>query len=260
MKRIILTKEIALQRCKEKWGERYEYLDFYRKGNHCFIKAKCPKHGIFEIYYYNLLKGNGCLKCKIENQKTVVYGYGINDYNHNVKINGKHILSYHLWVAMLQRCMDKKQIKEAIIYEGCSVGEEWKYYTNFKKWHDEHYIEGYALDKDIINRGNKVYCPEYCSYVPKYINSLLLFRGRDRGIYPLGVYKDSKYNKFIASVNKKGKSVYLGTFDTPEEAFLVYKKAKEDYIEEVAEFYFGKGLIEERVYNALIKYEVNIND
>lgn len=52
--------------------------------------------------------------------------------------------------------------------------------------------------------------------------------------------------------------MYLGVFDTPEEAFLIYKKAKEYYIKKLQNT--RKGLIEERVYNALIKYEVNIND
>lgn len=51
---------------------------------------------------------------------------------------------------------------------------------------------------------------------------------------------------------------YLGTFNTPEEAFYAYKEAKEDYIKEVANKY--KDRIDIRAYEALMKYEVNIDD
>jgi hypothetical protein len=56
----------------------------------------------------------------------------------------------------------------------------------------------------------------------------------------------------------EAKEKYLGRFVTPEEAFQVYKQAKEAYIKEVAELY--KDQIDIRVYEALMKYEVDIND
>ena len=49
----------------------------------------------------------------------------------------------------------------------CSVCEEWKHFSNFKKWFDENYIEGFDIDKDILIKGNKVYSPEACSFVPR---------------------------------------------------------------------------------------------
>jgi hypothetical protein len=53
---------------------------------------------------------------------------------------------------------------------------------------------------------------------------------------------------------------YLGYYATPLEAFNAYKTAKEEYIKELAEKYFQEGKITERVYNALMKYEVEITD
>ena len=47
-------------------------------------------------------------------------------------------------------------------------------------------------------------------------------------------------------------------FKTPEEAFYVYKEAKETYIKEVANRW--KDQIDPRVYEALMKYEVEITD
>ena len=254
-----LTTEIALQRCKEKLGDKYEYIDLIRNGKNYTMKAKCKKHGGFIVGYYNLLKGANCPKCVIENQKTIIYGYGINDYDGLIKINGEHLKSYHLWTAMLERVYDKTQKRTCVIYEGCSVCEEWKYFSNFKKWFDENYIEGYALDKDILHRGNKIYSPENCVYVPKFINSILLFRGRDRGEYPVGIYIN-KRGKFIAEISLYGKVKTLGTYKTQIEAFNTYKQAKEKYIKEVAQKYYDEGKIDERVYNALINWKININD
>jgi hypothetical protein len=56
----------------------------------------------------------------------------------------------------------------------------------------------------------------------------------------------------------KAKQCYLGNYDTPEEAFNVYKKAKEAHILSMAEEYKDK--ISAEVYNSLLSYTVNIND
>jgi hypothetical protein len=53
---------------------------------------------------------------------------------------------------------------------------------------------------------------------------------------------------------------YLGFFKTSGEAFSVYKESKEAYIKDVAQEYYDKGLITINVYDALMKYEVEITD
>ena len=50
----------------------------------------------------------------------------------------------------------------------------------------------------------------------------------------------------------------LGVYNTPGEAFLAYKQAKEAYIKEVANKW--KDQIDPRAYNALINYQVEITD
>ena len=79
-----------------------------------------------------------------------------------------------------------------------------------------------------------------------------------RGKFPVGVYYDASRSKFQAYIRVYGKRKHLGRFDTPEEAFLAYKQAKEAYIKEVANKW--KDQIDIRVYEALMKYEVDIND
>ena len=83
-----------------------------------------------------------------------------------------------------------------------------------------------------------------------------------RGKYPIGVSWDKERNKFCVYchiLNKENnKNKYLGTYDTIEDAFLVYKSFKEKYIKEVADEY--KELIPQKLYDALYKYEIEIND
>ena len=56
----------------------------------------------------------------------------------------------------------------------------------------------------------------------------------------------------------KGKRENLGFFKTEIEAFNAYKKAKESFVKEQAEKWKSK--IDIRAYNALMNYEVSIDD
>jgi hypothetical protein len=118
------------------------------------------------------------------------------------------------------------------------------------------------LDKDILFKGNKIYSPETCCFVPNEINVLLCKNDSKRGKMPIGVYERKMVNgyKYVAYVNNTKKHFHLGTFDTPKEAFQAYKSAKEAYIKEMATQYYKDGKITERVYDALMKYEVEITD
>jgi hypothetical protein len=93
--------------------------------------------------------------------------------------------------------------------------------------------------------------------VPREINAAISFKHKGKcPIIGVKVHLD----KFETSISRYGNRVYLGIFDTVEEAFYAYKAAKEQYIKELAEKYFHMVKITERVYNALMKYEVEITD
>ena len=63
----------------------------------------------------------------------------------------------------------------------------------------------------------------------------------------------------MAQVNKnKGKQEHLGYFKTELEAFNAYKQAKEAFVKEQANKWKGK--IDDRAYEALMNYQVNIDD
>lgn len=176
--------------------------------------------------------------------------------------NGKNTKCYDTWVRMLQRCYDPKYQEKNPTYKGCTVDKRWHNFQNFAKWYYENYYEfgndeRMELDKDILNKGNKVYSAETCVFVPQFINKLFIKRDVTRGDLPIGVTKHK--DKFKAQLNKgNGKAIYLGRYTTSEEAFQVYKNAKEDYIKEVAENY--KLQLPHRLYKAMMKYEVKITD
>ena len=145
-------------------------------------------------------------------------------------------------------------------YIGCETVKEWHNFQNFAEWAEQNYnpdtMQKWQLDKDILFKGNKIYSPETCCFVPSRINSLFLKSDKVRGEYPIGVRKSG--NRFQSRFFKKEVYIHLGTFNTPEEAFQAYKVAKEQYIKEVADEY--KDQIDPRVYEAMYNYKVEITD
>ena len=107
-------------------------------------------------------------------KRKIVYGVAHNDYAGRIKENGKHIRSYRSWISMLSRCYGEKELNNRPSYKGCSVCDEWLLFSNFKKWFDDPtngYQNGYCLDKDILIKGNKVYSPNTCCFVPNEIRA-----------------------------------------------------------------------------------------
>ena len=236
-----------------------EEMKIVRYGNAFDIDVQFVKDGtIIEHKYYNNFK-RGLIKNPM---KPSFYGIGcigigkFKPYDEN----GKPTKCYIAWVGMLERCYCSKYQDKYPTYKDCRVCEEWHNFQVFAEWYYNHYYEieneKMNLDKDILCKGNKVYSPDTCVFVANSINVLFTKRNNSRGKYPIGVYK--KGNKFKAQLNKDNEKIHLGYFNTPEEAFLAYKQAKEEYIKEMAEKY--KSQIPHELYEAMIAYEVEIDD
>ena len=114
-----------------------------------------------------------------------------------------------------------------------------------------------SLDKDIIHHGNKVYCPENCIFVPKSINQVFVSNKLKRGDLPIGVYYSKKRKCFISCCSIDGKNHKKDHRDAVS-AFECYKQEKEKYIKAIAEAYKDK--IPDRLFNAMMMYEVKITD
>ena len=181
--------------------------------------------------------------------------------------HGKPTKEYETWRGILRRCFDDKRKSLQPTYKNITCCEEWLLYENFYEWlHSQDNFnkwldsDGWAIDKDILIKGNKIYSHNTCCLVPKNVNNLFIKSQNVRGEYPIGVGK--QYKNFTAKCQNPftGKTEPLGTFNTPEQAFLAYKSAKESYIKQVAQEEYFKGNITKKCYDAMMNYEVEITD
>ena len=165
-------------------------------------------------------------------------------------------IAYDFWHSMLRRCYSQKSLEKDTSYVDIEVCESWHNFQNFAKWFYENYVEGFQLDKDILIKGNKIYSPETCCFVPQEINKLFTLRQGNRGKNAIGVFFREVSGKYIAQVSVgKGIRRHIGVFNTEIEAFYAYKEAKEKYIKEVADTWEGQ--ITDQVYDALYRYEID---
>ena len=190
----------------------------------------------------------------------LVCGHGINDYDGAMSISGRDIPSYTHWHSMLGRCYDPKCQAKYPTYIGCTVCQEWLLFSNFKKFYDENYKEGFVLDKDILKIGNKVYSPETCRFVPVYLNSLLIDSGAIRGDLPLGVsslkpsIKSHRINiTYRARCSNGYRKPITKIFKTVEEAQEWYSITKKSIVKEQAIRAFLDNAIKTDVYLALVR-------
>ena len=174
-----------------------------------------------------------------------------------------HKVAYQTWVDVLKRVYVEKKSRTS--YLNVSVCDDWHNFQNFAEWfYKQEFSETkdengkrYDLDKDILVKDNKIYSPNTCCFVPNEINCLFIRNKRFRGNLPIGVTKSGR--RFAARLSKGfDNRVFLGSFKTETEAFLSYKNAKEMYLKELAEKWIGK--IDDKVYEALMNYEVDIDD
>lgn len=181
--------------------------------------------------------------------KRTVYGIGIYDSSEPVLGNK----CYDCWRSMIRRCYGTKELKRNPTYEGTTVAEEWLVYSVFKAWYDEHYVEGFQLDKDLIVAGNKVYSKEVCIFVPPWLNSFTTDSAKARGDLPIGVTVSGSKRPYKARCNNPitGKrDEYLGIFYTPEEAHQAWREKKISHVVALRE---QLDEIDDRIYPSLLE-------
>lgn len=71
--------------------------------------------------------------------------------------------SYKCWRGILNRVGKGR-------YKNVSIHQDWLDYRSFKKFHDMWYREGFCLDKDLLSKGEKIYSPDTCCFLPPRLN------------------------------------------------------------------------------------------
>ena len=241
-----------------KYGTQMKII-IYNKSDDLWVEFQDSYKAKVHTAYKCFLKG----EVRNPYDKTVlgVGLLGVGNYN-----SKSHKKIYKKWTHMLERCYNPYKINEFPTYKDCYVCDEWLNFQNFAKWYEENYYEVkgevMCLDKDILIKGNKIYSPETCIFVPERINTLFTRSDKSRGKYPIGITfnKNNTVNPLEVSLSNKGKHTRIDCFpiNRPFQAFTCYKNFKEKLIKEIADEY--KNLIPSKLYDAMYRYEVEIND
>lgn len=226
-------------------GEEMELIDFISIDN---ITVKFSDGTIYFNKRYDHFK-DGTIK---NYNKVYLYnrGYlGIGKYE-------KKSLQGRKWNSMFDRCY--KETDKNRTYKGTEVSEKWYCLQDFGKWFDENLWSNDCtfLDKDILVDGNTIYSPETCVLVDNYINCFFAYKKEKASNLPTGVIQETE-NSYRAYLNHRGENVLRQWFKTPQEAFIVYKNAKEKLAKEIAEEYKLKyENFPNKIYDALYNFRV----
>lgn len=198
-------------------------------------------------------------------KKNGVYGVATNDADYVTSVserlpNGKQksvwmCPAYVTWSSVIKRGFSYREKLKRPTYKDVTVCQEWLLFSNFRNWWVENNVRGWQLDKDILQKGNLVYCPDSCIYIPSYINSLLLDNAAARGDYPLGVYKDKGLFKAQISTISSRTQRHLGRFNAPEQAHKSWQIGKIGAIKDTINKYTEEanflGIFDVRIVHAL---------
>ena len=235
----------------------------YNKTDSIIVEFQDEYNAKVHTQYSNFLKG------LVKNPYyPMVYKVGIvGEKYKTVDENSKSTREYMTWYHIIQRCFSTKLKEKQPTYKEITCCKEWLLYENFYEWlhSQENFDKWYsgkrwAVDKDILIKGSKIYSPETCCLIPQNINCLFLKREAERGKYPIGVHYSE--DGFIARCRNPftDKNEELGIYSTPEKAFNAYKNYKEDIIKKVAKIEYEDGNITKECYRAMINYNVEIDD
>lgn len=225
-------------------------IKFLKSGYECNVTANAVRTSHIEDHLETSRSGFGYI--------------GVGKYSS--KEDGEFTKEYSLWSSMLSRCYYYDYTKKFPTYEDANVCEEWRNFQVFAEWCQsqvgfkslDEKGKPFNLDKDILVKGNKVYSPSTCIFVPFEINGQFTKANTRRGSCPIGVSYAALAGKFLACVRENNKTKHLGYHLTKEAAFRAYKRAKESYLQLLAEKH--KDVISPEAYIALYNYKVEITD
>lgn len=192
-------------------------------------------------------------------KRTLIYGVATHSPGkYASRVGSKRTKVYQSWLGMIARCYSEKNLQNSPSYRGCTVCAEWLEFQNFAEWFGINYIEGFAIDKDVIKPGNRVYCPEYCDFVPTAINTMLTHASRKHTRYdlPPGVSFCTFTNRYIVVMSFDGKSRTVGRYDDPIAARAAFIKQKKINVVRAANKW--RSQLTERMYQALLVFPVEM--
>jgi hypothetical protein len=151
---------------------------------------------------------------------------------------GCRTLEYVFWESMMKRVYNHQNECMVRNYSDVSVCEEWHNYQNFAEWCQTQtgFKMGFHLDKDLLLEGNKVYSPTTCCFIPPHLNAAITGMKHTNTTGYTGVVLTDT-GRFLAGITMNGVGINLGTYDTKQQASLMYKSIKNAYVNSLAIIY-----------------------
>lgn len=219
---------------KDKVGEQHVTNEGYKvkivapgtKRNYVVIEFEKPQLYRAEVQYSTVKLGT------IRNvYKKTAFGIGfIGEGKYSTKIK-----AYTVWRNIMMRCYDETNKNyKAYGGSGIIVCKEWHNYQNFAEWYEKNKIEDWEVDKDLLSEETKTYSPENCCFLPIEMNRKIKDNKIKNKTGCIGVAKEK--NKWRADVT----NIYLGAYNTKEEAELAYLEGKRLIIWELSKKYSEK--------------------
>lgn len=201
------------------------YVKFENSGGVSRAAAGNLKNGLVRDNLAKTVYGVGCL------------GEGLFKSRH--PNNGPCTKEYGTWSSMMFRCYgDKRDVTTTRNYGDCSVVDVWHNFQNFATWCQSQptmLCEDSTLDKDIRVKGNKVYSPDTCCFVPAYINVAVTGIKHQNSSGKAGVWKFK--DSYVSEITMFSVDNSLGVFSSLEHANYVRCRMKEAYIGALADVF-----------------------
>lgn len=235
----------------EKYISPYEVHVRMQDGSLEIVTATAAKHGGFKPCNQPSVAGVGFI--------------GQGRFTNLVKKKGEKapevIFSY--WRRMITRCYSETELMKigGRQYLYTDVNKDWYNFQNFAEWalDQPNWNMGHDLDKDLLGDGLE-YSSTKCTFLPLKINTFLA-ENYQKTVHnlPIGVQyikpgtKGAKIG-YVARCFVDDERKYLGYYEDPMEAHLVYRKAKESQSRILAEKF--RTVITQQAYEALMNFKL----
>lgn len=164
----------------------------------------------------------------------MIHGVGINDAGYVTQNCGWVCPYYSRWKDMIVRCYSPKRLSKKSSYVGCVVCEEWRTFSNFRRWMVKQEetlgdLSDLTLDKDILSGVNKVYTPEHCVFVTTDVNKFFCdHSSKHSHMIGAQLRGNGKYRCRVSDPNTH-KVVGCGNYDTELEAHNAWGKKRYEF-------------------------------
>lgn len=154
------------------------------------------------------------------------------DYMVRTIVDGERVMcpAYSRWVEVMRRCLCQEHKKKNKTYMDVTIHDDWVSFMKFREWWLDNSVEGWHIDKDILVVGNRVYGPDTCIFVPRWLNNFIETRAGARNGVMIGACYHKDLGKYAGRCSNPitGKGEHLGLFVSEIDAHMAWLKRKLD--------------------------------